>query len=55
MFRLFLVPAAAFAAFLLLVGQSGPDTIPTHFWGVPTPMILFVGISAFIVSLLPTA
>ena len=54
MFRLFLIPLAAFAAFLLFAGQSGVDAVPTHLWGVPTPMILFVGISAFIISLLPT-
>ncbi len=54
MYRLFLVPLAAFCAFLLLVGQSAGDALPTHFWGVPTPMILFVGVSAFIVSMLPS-
>ncbi len=52
--RLFLVPFVALGAFLLLAGHSGLSTLPTHLWGLPTPMILFVGLSAFIVSMLPT-
>ena len=52
--RLFLLPLVGLGAILLVTGQFGTSVLPPTMFGVPTPMVLFIGLSVFILSMLRT-
>lgn len=54
MFRLFLLPVVGLGTLLLMTGRFGAGSLPEHVAGVPTPMILFIGLGVFILANLRT-
>jgi len=54
MLRIFLVPVVGLGAIALIAGHGGDAVLPSTILGLPTPMVLFAGLSAFILSMLRT-
>jgi len=55
MLRLFLFPVVGLGALLLLTGRFGAGGLPEQLGGLPTPMVLFIGLGVFILASLRTA
>jgi hypothetical protein len=52
--RVFLLPLVGLGAVLLVTEQAGASALPPTVLGVPTPMVVFAGLSIFILSMLRT-
>ena len=54
MHRILLLPVVGLGAIFLVTGQFGAQSLPATVFGAPLPMVLFVGLSIFILSMLRT-
>jgi hypothetical protein len=53
--RVYLIPLLGLGAIMLLSSQIGFKIVPATILGLPTPLVLFAGLSVFILAMLRTS